>query len=56
MLVVVPGLLIVVAPLLQSTGSKAAASAVAALGLQSAGSVALVHGLSCRVAYGIFPD
>ena len=43
-------------PLLQSMGSKAAGSAVAALGLQSAGSVAMVHGLSCRVANGIFPD
>ena len=43
-------------PLLQSMGSKAAGSAVAALGLQSAGSVAVVHGLGCRVAYGIFLD
>ena len=43
-------------PLLQSMGSKAAGSAVAALGLQSAGSVAMVYGLSCRVANGIFPD
>ena len=44
-LVAVPGLLIVVASL------------VAELGLQGAwASVAVVHGLSCPVACGIFPD
>ena len=31
-------------------------SAGAALGLQSAGSLAKAHGLSCPVACGIFPD
>ena len=32
------------------------ASVVVARGLQSAGSVVVVHGLSCSVACGIFPD
>ena len=31
-------------------------SAVVACGLQSAGSVVVVHGLSCSPARGIFPD
>ena len=31
-------------------------SVVAACGLYSAGSVVVVHRLSCSVAYGIFPD
>ena len=31
-------------------------SVVVAPGLQSAGSVVVVHGLSCSVACGIFPD
>ena len=34
----------------------ARASVVAAPGLWSAGSVAVVHRLSCSVAYGILPD
>ena len=57
--------------LLQSTGSMRAGfrscgtwaqqlwhvgSAVAARGLQSTGSVAVAHGLSCSAACGIFPD
>ena len=31
-------------------------SVVAACGLQSTGSIVVVHGLSCFVARGIFPD
>ena len=50
--------------LLQSTGSRrvgfsrcdAWASVVVAHGLWSAGSVIVVHGLSCSAACGIFPD
>ena len=50
--------------LLQSTGSRrvgfsrcdAWASVVVAHGLWSAGSVIVVHGLSCSTACGIFPD
>ena len=50
--------------LLRSTGSRCAgfsscgsrASVVVACGLYSAGSVVVVHGLSCSTACGIFPD
>ena len=49
--------------LLRSTGSRCrlqqlwhAGSVVMACRLQSTGSVVVVHGLSCSVAYGIFPD
>ena len=49
--VVLHRLLIAVASLLQSTGSRAPASVVAVLG-----SVVVVHGLRCPVACGIFPD
>ena len=38
----------------RASGTRA--SVVVALGLQSAGSVAVVHGLSCSAARGIFPD
>ena len=38
------------------TGSRARACIAAALGLQSTGSVAVVHRLSCPMACGIFPD
>ena len=49
--VVLHRLLTAVASLLQSTGSRVQASVVAVLG-----SVVVVHGLSCPVACGIFPD
>ena len=42
--------------LLLSRLQVALALAVAAPGLQSIGSIVEVHGLSCPVAYGIFPD
>ena len=42
--------------LLRSTGSRHAVSAVVARRLQSAGSAAVVHGLHCSVACGIFLD
>ena len=42
--------------LLWSTGSRRTGSVVVACGLQSAGSVVVVHGLSCSTARGIFPD
>ena len=38
----------------QALGKRA--SVIAPLRLQSLGSVALVHGLSCPVVHGIFPD
>ena len=41
--------------LLWSTGSRRAGSVVVALRLQSAGSVVVVHRLSCSTACGIFP-
>ena len=40
----------------EAWGLGARASVVAARGLQSAGSVAVVHRLSCSTACGIFPD
>ena len=56
-------LLIAVAPLvqhrLQARGLQQlwhAGSVVVDLGLQSAGSVVVAHGLSCSAACGIFPD
>ena len=42
--------------LLQSTGSRRGASVVVARRLQSAGSAAAVHGLSCSAACEILPD
>ena len=42
--------------LLQSTGSRHVGSVAVARGLYSAGSVAVVNGLSCSVACGTFPD
>ena len=42
--------------LLRSTGSRCAGSVVVARGLYSAGSVVVVHRLSCSMACGIFPD
>ena len=42
--------------LLQSTGSRHAGSVTEALGPQSAGSLVVLHGLSCSAARGSFPD
>ena len=42
--------------LLQSTGSRSRGLVVVAPGLQSTGSVIVVHGLTCSTASGIFPD
>ena len=39
-----------------STGCRARASVIVACRLQSAGSVDVVHGLSCSATCGIFPD
>ena len=62
--VAVDRLLTMVAPLLQSRGSRAlriqerqpTGSIVAAPGLQSTGSTAVAHGLICSAARGIFSD
>ena len=43
-------------PLLQSMGSRAQASVVVVPGLQSTGLIAVMQGLSCSAASGIFPD
>ena len=58
------GHLMVVLLLLWSTGSRECGlqqlqrmgSVVGAPGLQSTGSIAVVHGLNCSIAYGIFLD
>ena len=51
------GLLIAVASLVfEQRLQGAQASVVTAPGLQSIGSVAAAHGLSCSAARGIFPD
>ena len=51
------GLLIAVASLVfEQSLQGAQASVVTAPGLQSTGSVAVAHGLSCSAARGIFPD
>ena len=51
------GLLIAVASLVfEQRLQGAQASVVMAPGLQSTGSVAAAHGLSCSAAHGIFPD
>ena len=56
-LAAVGGLLIMVAPLLQSTGARVHMdSAAAVLGLQSTGSIVVTRGLSCSMAHGIFLD
>ena len=55
-LVVMCGLLFAVAALVEHGLKGMWASGAAAHGLQSAGSVAVVHGLSCSMARGIFPD
>ena len=56
-LVVICGLLTVVASLVTEHRLwSTQASVVAVLGLQSISPVVLVHGLSCSVACGIFPD
>ena len=52
----VQGLLAVVAPLCRAWAPGTRASAVVACGLESVGSVVVVHGLSWSVACGIFPD
>ena len=53
-LVAVPGLLITLASLVEEHGLQGAqASAVVAPGLQSTGSVVVVHGLRCPAACGI---
>ena len=50
-------LLIAVASLVAEPAALGArASLVVALGLYSAGSVVVAHGLSCSAACGIFPD
>ena len=55
-LVVVPGLLTVVASLVERHSLYIAwASVVGVPGLQSTDSVVVVHGLSCSAACGIFP-
>ena len=55
-LAAVGGLLIMVAPLLQSTGARVHMdSAAAVLGLQSTGSIVVTRGLSCSKAREVFP-
>ena len=55
-LVVMCGLLFAVAALVEHGLKGTWASGAAAHGLQSAGSVAVVRGLSCSMTRGIFPD
>ena len=50
------GLLIVVASLVAEYGLRAQASVVVVPRLQNTGSIAVMHGLSCFAASGIFPD
>ena len=50
------GLLIVVASLVAEYGLRAQASVVVVPRLQSTGSIAVMHGLNCFAASGIFPD
>ena len=55
--IVVHGLLIAVASLLQSTGSRHMGFSSCGLrAVELAGSVAVAHGLSCSLACGIVPD